>query len=864
MPRIKKTSCQRHRSTVPQPHFKPVRKQRRAMTAAKSAEKRASTISGALPQPIRDFRIPVSKAELSMGQWDARAPQRIHYGVPELISYGAGDNPQLEFLRVPAMKDRRIIGYVPLPTRYRSSWVYLCYCVEYWLAVWKCWDGESKKNKKKQKNTKTQKERADLIDTSRKNAGARFLQAMLARRIVLEECIANGVNDERIKSLDEFLIRDHRDWLFVEFDELPDDADMYLAADPLHQGNNKMFETGWGVNVNDISIMLGQADDAWMSEGLDLSEMFKKEMDAALKRLRDGAEEIHIAYNENAELPDKWHESHEPPIRFISERKDQFLRDGFTLDEPLVFLYHCLRAEEEIERGDFLREIMDMLPSDGTRQRWSFGIDRLIDGEMALDEFSNLVSDVLDLELDRRANNMGSDLVEPDLPFLKLDARIAVRTYLRNSKSKPDTAADIFFRSISRFSDPDTKDRKVWKWVMQGVQPNTVTAMLQQAHDQSLNARRDDGQLVARPEMETCSSIGTGVSCLFLVPAANICLEGHKGAPIGSDRSPEVTVTLPMTDHTADVHKPSPGPPSVVRTTRPPKAVPSKMDVDLTETSSVQDSEQQTAGHPPMVPEIRISSLRREAWLRSGHTLDTPLVFLHHCLAEEDHIKETDFVQEIMGFLPTDQEQDQWSERVDHLYEVLTTWRQFSQLLAGSLDLRDGQRDDGFTEEEQFRWSFRTLDAKIAIRSYLRHLKEKPQDADQLFCACVDRFSTIPSSDPIWGSVQRLSQTLSVNEVFKSAENFWYTHVHSSAGKNQEDQLSKPSNTPPDYTPDTIVEYQDEMDIHPNVPSDQISQFTATPEEDGQTIREDDFISESLFSLADMQQVLQPQRYLVQ
>ncbi|KAG1840046.1 hypothetical protein F4604DRAFT_1940337 [Suillus subluteus] len=252
------------------------------MTAAKSAEKCASTISGALPQPIRDFRIPVSKAELSMGQWDARAPQRIHYGVPELISYGAGDNPQLEFLRVPAMKDRRIIGYVPLPTRYRSSWVYLCYCVEYWLAVWKCWDEE--------------------------------LCWRSASRTV--------VNDERIKSLDEFLIRDHRDWLFVEFDELPDDADMYLAADPLHQGNNKMFETGWGVNVNDISIMLGQADDAWMSEGLDLSEMFKKEMDAALKRLRDGAEEIHITHDENAELPDRWHESHEPPIRFISKRKD--------------------------------------------------------------------------------------------------------------------------------------------------------------------------------------------------------------------------------------------------------------------------------------------------------------------------------------------------------------------------------------------------------------------------------------------------------------------------------------------------------------------------------------------------------------
>ncbi|KAG1853620.1 hypothetical protein F4604DRAFT_1686218 [Suillus subluteus] len=839
MPRSKKTSSQRHRRTVLQPRFKPVRKQHRAMTAAKSTEKRAA-ISEALPQPIRDFRIPVSKAELSMDQWDARAPLRIHYGVPELISYGAGDTAQLEFLRVPAMKDRRILGYVPLPTRYRSSWVYLCYCVEYWLAVWKCWDGESKKNQKKQKNTKTQQERADLIDTSRKNAGARFLQAMVARRIVLEECMANGVNDERIKSLDEFLIRDHRDWLFVEFDELPDDADMYLKADPLHPGNKKMLETGWGVNMNDIPMMLGGTDDAWMSKGLDLSEMFKKDMDAALKQLKKGGEEIDIAFNENAELPDKWHESHEPPIRFISERKDKFLRDGFALDEPLIFLYRCLQAEVEIERGDFLREVMDMLANDEARDQWSFRVDQLIDGEMAWDEFSDLVSDGLNLELDRRANTNGG---EPDLPFLKLDARIAVRAYLRNSKRNPDTAAEIFLRSISRFSDPGARDLKVWKWVMQKVKPNTVTTVLQQAHDhrsKSLSETRGDKRHVSPQEMENRSSMGT---------------DGHEEATIRSDRSPEVTVTLPMIDCTNDVHKTSPVPSSVSRTTPPAKDIPSNMDMDQTE-ASVQDSEQQTAGHTPMLLKMRLSSSRREAWLRR-HKLDKPLVFLHHCLAEEEHIEKADFVQEIMDFFPTDQERDRWSERVDHLYEGLTTWRQFSQLLAGSLELQDGRRDDGFTKGEKSESPFPTLDAKIAIRSYLRHLKEKPQDADQLFRACVDRFSTIPSSDSIWRSVQSLSQTLSsINEVLKSADAFWYNRVHSSAGKNQEDQPSTSSNAPPDYTPDTIVEFQDGMDIRPNSPSDQISQFTAAPDEDDQTTSEDDFRSESIFSLVDVERAI--------
>ncbi|KAG2127467.1 uncharacterized protein EDB93DRAFT_1257031 [Suillus bovinus] len=503
-----------------QPHFQPVRAQHRAMVAAKpgaesgakpgaesgaesgaksgaesgaksGAESGAKSgarhvaISRALPQPIRAFRIPVSKAELPMAQWDARAPHRIHYGVPELINYGARDSSQLACLRVPAVKDGKLIGYVPLPSRYLSSWLYLCYCVEHWLAIWKCWDGESKKKQRKTKKTniKIQRKRTDLINTSRKNAGARFLQAMVARRMVLEECIANGVNDDRIESLDEFLIRNYRDWLFLEFDELPDDAHKYLEADPLYARNKKLFETGWDVKEDNISLSISQAGDAWMLGGLDLTEMFKKEMNLALKELTKGGEMVDITHDQNAELPDKWHESHEPPIRFMSERKEEFIRNGFTLDEPLVFLYYCLQDDEEIERESFLREIMDMLPNDETRQQWSLRVDKLFDGEMKWDDFSNLVGDELDLELAQRVNSMGP---ESDNPFLKMDARIAVRAYLRNLQNNPNNAADIFRKSISRFSDPDAKDSKLWGWVMKKVKANTVITTLQSAHSHRL------------------------------------------------------------------------------------------------------------------------------------------------------------------------------------------------------------------------------------------------------------------------------------------------------------------------------------------------------------------------------------------
>ncbi|KAG1839808.1 hypothetical protein DFJ58DRAFT_859119 [Suillus subalutaceus] len=139
----------------------------------------------------------VLHAELSMDQWNAQSPHRIHYGVLELTKYGVGDKAE-QCLRVPVVKDHWLLGYVPLPTRYSSSWVYLCYCVEYWLAIWKCRDVESKKKQRmtKKTNIKAQEERKGLIDIARRNASARFLQAMVARRTVLEECMDNGVNEE--------------------------------------------------------------------------------------------------------------------------------------------------------------------------------------------------------------------------------------------------------------------------------------------------------------------------------------------------------------------------------------------------------------------------------------------------------------------------------------------------------------------------------------------------------------------------------------------------------------------------------------------------------------------------------------------
>jgi hypothetical protein len=178
-----------------------------------------------------------------------------------------------------------------------------------------------------------------------------------------------------------------------------------------------------------------------------------------------------------------------------------------------------LAAEDGIKRGDFLREIMDMLDTDETLHEWSSCVDQLIDGNMTWDGFSHLLAEALNLEPDRQANTIDSgtrihhiitsagfhimprfaDGGEPDLPFLKLDAKIAVRAYLRNSQSDLQAAAQQFLRSIDRFPDSGTNDHQVWAWIMKTVKPDTVDAVLQEAHDrvsESLNGHHQGTVLV--------------------------------------------------------------------------------------------------------------------------------------------------------------------------------------------------------------------------------------------------------------------------------------------------------------------------------------------------------------------------------
>ncbi|KAG2108171.1 uncharacterized protein F5147DRAFT_652899 [Suillus discolor] len=86
---------------------------------------------------------------------------------------------------------------------------------------------------------------------------------------------------------------------------------------------------------------------------------------------------------------------------------------------------------------------------------------------MMWDEFSNIVTNEMHFKMDQHVNTMDLDMysVDPDLPFLKLNAGIAV---------------------INQCFISDAKDCQLCDWILKKVKPDTVNAVLQRAQDHYL------------------------------------------------------------------------------------------------------------------------------------------------------------------------------------------------------------------------------------------------------------------------------------------------------------------------------------------------------------------------------------------
>jgi hypothetical protein len=149
---------------------------------------------------------------------------------------------------------------------------------------------------------------------------------------------------------------------------------------------------------------------------------------------------------------------------------------------------------------------------------------------------------------------------------------------------------------------------------------------------------------------------------------------------------------------------------------------------------------------------------------------------------------------------------------------------------------------------------FQTVEAKLATRAYLQHLKEKPEEADQLFRAFIDGFSTLHSSDSAWDAVQHLSRSMTPTAALQLADERWYRQCH--GDNTEEGQTERTSHCPLGKTADTSMESQDVMHACPSPSSHQISQFTATHDNEVQPTEEDSLIPESLFSLAEVRHAI--------
>ena len=191
--------------------------------------------------PISEFLIPSDGHTLNPVDWDAHEQQVVWYGLPFEDEYDHNSGGTYKRCRVEAFRGTMLqpIGYLPLPSRYASAWTQLCYTIVYWLSHWRAWLDEIGKPLR---YPKTQP--ASFVQDTVNNIGARLLQYLIIRRMIMEELLAHTMSKDGTDSLrvfDEFLIRDRFDWLWCDYGDVPKHQEVFLEADPVHPDNHPFF-----------------------------------------------------------------------------------------------------------------------------------------------------------------------------------------------------------------------------------------------------------------------------------------------------------------------------------------------------------------------------------------------------------------------------------------------------------------------------------------------------------------------------------------------------------------------------------------------------------------------------------------------
>lgn len=188
---------------------------------------------------ISAFVIPSAGQTIGVGDWSSREPKAVWYGLPESLEYPHPKGGSYSRCRVEVFQTNgESLGYLPLPARYAGAWVQLCYTVVYWMSQWKAWVAELAKP------PRSEEQPPEIIQLCVNNSGARFLQYLLIRRLIVEELLhhhASRDGDDELQVFDEYLIRERFDWLWTDFNDIPVSKRGSLRLDPADPKNKDMF-----------------------------------------------------------------------------------------------------------------------------------------------------------------------------------------------------------------------------------------------------------------------------------------------------------------------------------------------------------------------------------------------------------------------------------------------------------------------------------------------------------------------------------------------------------------------------------------------------------------------------------------------
>lgn len=163
----------------------------------------------------------------------------VIFGAPEEIEVvHPRTKEKYNTCRISVSIDKAVVGYIPLPLRYRETWLELSYSNVLYYQMWELWMDEYDSTTRK-----GQKEKCEML---RKTTGTVVAQHSISRLLAIEELLtlspdASAPEKESVRILDEWKIRWFRDWFTTDYAQAAKTGARFLKADPIHPQNRAFF-----------------------------------------------------------------------------------------------------------------------------------------------------------------------------------------------------------------------------------------------------------------------------------------------------------------------------------------------------------------------------------------------------------------------------------------------------------------------------------------------------------------------------------------------------------------------------------------------------------------------------------------------